>query len=166
MKQYKYLSMLVSVLVAVLLTVSPALAGAQKTSFTGTSSFGESINAGEWMFLADGSGHARGIIEVYYDFNTDPRVSGEETTIYNFNFRPAPSSPIGLAGQIWGTFHIVNDGGRWDGAWTAEVTEDGEYFARGVGHGSGGYEGLIGHWEVYSSSPFGPFELSGWILEP
>jgi hypothetical protein len=105
MKRYKNLSMLVIALVAVLLSASPVMAGAQRTTFTGTSSFGESINAGEWTFLPDGSGHARGIVEVYHDVNTDPRVSGEEKTTYNFNFRPAPSSPLGLAGHIWGTFH-------------------------------------------------------------
>jgi hypothetical protein len=165
MQHPKYVSMLVLALVAVLLSASPAMAGAQRTSFTGASTFGESINAGEWTFLPDGSGRARGIVEVYHDVNTDPRVSGEETTSYNFNFRPAPSSPIGLAGRIWGTFHIVNDGGSWDGSWTADVTENGEYFARGVAYGIGGYEGLIGHWNVYSSTPSGPFTLSGWILE-
>lgn len=37
-----------------------------------------------------------------YAVTTDACVTGEETTIYNFNFRLAPSSPIGLAGQIWG----------------------------------------------------------------
>lgn len=166
MKHPKFLSMLVFILVAVLLSPSPAMAKAQRTPFTGTSSFGESINVGEWTFLPNGNGHARGIVEVYHDVNTDPRVTGDETVIYNFNFRPAPSSPIGLAGRIQGTFHIVNDGGRWDGTWTAEMTEAGEYFARGVAQGSGGYEGLIGHWNVYSSTPSGPFTLSGWILEP
>ena len=166
MKHLKTLSMLVLVLVAVLLAASPAMAGAQRTPFTGTASFGETIHAGEWTFLPGGNVHARGIVELYHDVATDPRVTGEETTTYNANFKPAPSSPIGLAGQIWGAFHIVNGGGSWDGAWTAEITEDGEYFARGVAHGSGGYEGLVGHWNVYSSTPFGPFEVSGWILEP
>jgi len=158
--------MLVIALVAVLLTASPAMAGAQRTTFTGTSSFGESINPGEWTYLPGGNIQARGIVELYHDVNTDPRVTGEETTTYNANFKPAPSSPIGLAGRIWGTFHVENEGGSWDGSWTAEIAEDGEYFARGVAHGSGGYEGLIGYWNVYSSSPFGPFTLSGWILEP
>jgi hypothetical protein len=166
MKHTTFLSMLVFVLVAVLAFPSPAMAGAQRTTFTGTASFGESINPGEWTFLPDGSGHARGIVEVYHDVNTDPRVSGDETVVYNFNFRPAPLSPIGLAGRIEGTSHIVNDGGRWDGTWTAEMTDQGEYFARGVAQGSGGYEGMIGHWNVYSSTPTGPFTLSGWILEP
>jgi hypothetical protein len=46
------------------------------------------------------------------------------------------------------------------------MTDEGEYFARGVAQGSGGYEGLIGHWDIYSRTPTGPFELSGWILEP
>src|SRR5215216_6939842 len=85
MKHPKYVSMLVLALVAVLLSASPAMAGAQRTTFTGTSSFGASINPGEWTFLRDGSGHARGIVEIYHDVNTDPRVTGEETTTYDFN---------------------------------------------------------------------------------
>ena len=166
MKQTSFLSMLAFVLIAVLAFPSQAMAGSQRTTFTGTSSFGESINPGEWTFHPDGSGNARGITEVYHDVNTDPRVTGDETVVYNFNFRPAPASPIGVAGRIQGTFHVMNDGGRWDGTWTAEMTDDGEYFARGVAHGSGGYEGLIGHWDVYSSTPSGPFTLYGWILQP
>jgi hypothetical protein len=166
MKHYKYLSMLVIALVALLFSASPVVAGAQMTTFTGTSSFGESINPGEWMYLPSGNIQARGIVEVYHDVNADARVTGNETTTYNASFKPAPSSPIGLSGRIWGTVHIANEGGSWDGSWTAEITENGEYFARGVAHGNGGYEGLIGHWNVYSSTPTGPFELSGWILEP
>ncbi|HSL42815.1 MAG TPA: hypothetical protein VK897_05245 [Anaerolineales bacterium] len=166
MKHYKYVSMLVLALVAVLLSVSPALAGAQRTTFTGTSDFGGTLNAGEWTFLPSGNVLARGIVEVYYDVNSDARVTGEETIVSNGNFRPAPSSELGLAGNLWGTFQIVNRGGTWDGTFTSEITADGEYFYRGVAHGSGAYEGLIGHWEAYRNGHSGPFALSGWILEP
>ena len=166
MKHTKFLSMLVFVLVAVLLNPSPAMAKAQRTPFTGTSSFGETIHAGEWTFLPSGNVQARGVVERYNDVATDPRATGEETIVSNGNFRPAPSSEIGLAGHLWGTFHIVNEGGTWDGTFTSEITEDGEYFYRGVARGSGGYEGLIGHWEAYRNGHSGPFALSGWILEP
>jgi hypothetical protein len=166
MKYPKFLSMLVFVLVVVLLTPSPAMAGAQRTTFTGTSNFGETLNAGEWTFLPSGNVLARGIVESYNDVATDARVTGEETIVSNGNFRPAPSSELGLAGQLWGTFHIENEGGAWDGTFTSEITEDGEYFYRGVAHGSGGYEGLVGHWEAYRNGHFGPFALNGWILEP
>ena len=166
MKHYKYVSMLVLALVAVLLTVSPAMASAQRTTFTGTSNFGGTLEAGEWTFLPSGNVLARGIVEVYHDVNTDARVTGEETIVSHGNFRPAPSSELGLAGNLWGTFQIVNEGGTWDGTFTSEITADGEYFYRGVAHGTGGYEGLIGHWEAYRNGHSGPFELSGWILEP
>jgi len=166
MKYPKFLSMLVFVLITVLLTPSPAMAGSQRTTFTGTSNFGETLNAGEWTYLPNGSVLARGIVEVYHDVNTDPRVTGEETVVSNGNFRPAPSSELGLAGRLWGTFHIENEGGVWDGTFTSEITEGGEYFYRGVADGSGGYEGLIGHWEAYRNGHSGPFTLSGWILEP
>jgi hypothetical protein len=166
MKYPKFLSMLVFVLVVVLLTPSPAMAGAQRTTFTGTSNFGETLNAGEWTFLPSGNVLARGIVESYNDVATDARVTGEETIVSNGNFRPAPSSELGLAGYLWGTFHIENVGGMWDGTFTSEITEDGEYFYRGVAHGSGGYEGLVGHWEAYRNGHSGSFALSGWILEP
>jgi hypothetical protein len=166
MKYPKFLSMLVFVLVAVLLNPSPATAKAQRTSFTGISNFGETLNAGEWTFLPSGNVLARGIVERYHDVGTDPRVTGQETIVSNGNFRPAPSSELGLAGHLWGTFHIENAGGTWDGTFTSEITEDGEYFYRGVAHGSGGYEGLIGHWEAYRNGHSGQFTLSGWILEP
>jgi hypothetical protein len=166
MKHTKFISMLVFVLVAVLLNPSPAMAKAQRTTFTGTSNFGETIQAGEWTFLPSGNVLARGIVETYNDVGSDSRVTGQETIVSNGNFRPAPSSPLGLAGHLWGTFHIENEGGTWDGTFTSEITEGGEYFYRGVAHGSGGYEGLKGHWEAYRNGHSGPFELSGWILEP
>jgi hypothetical protein len=165
MKHNKFLSMLVFVLVAVLLNPSPAMASAQRTTFTGTSNFGETLNAGEWTYLPNGNVLARGVVETYHDVNTDPRVTGEETIVTNANFRPAPASEIGLAGHLWGSFHIVNEGGTWDGTFTSGITEGGEYFYRGVAQGSGGYEGLTGHWEAYRNGHSGPFDLSGWILE-
>ncbi|MGE5642885.1 MAG: hypothetical protein ACM3Y8_07725, partial [Byssovorax cruenta] len=164
--RYQYLSMLVITLVALLLSTSPAMAAVQKTVFTGTSNFGETLNAGEWTYLASGNVLARGIVETYHDVETDPRVTGTETIITNANFRPAPSSELGLAGHLWGTFHIENEGGAWNGIFASEITEGGEYFYRGVAHGSGGYEGLVGHWEAYRNGHSGAFTLSGWILEP
>jgi hypothetical protein len=95
-----------------------------------------------------------------------PRVTGTETIVSNANFTPAPSSELDLAGYLWGTFHIENEGGAWDGTFTSEITGGCEYFYRGVAHGSGGYEGLVGHWEAYRNGHSGPFTLSGWILEP
>ena len=166
MKNAKYLSVLVFVLVAALFHPSAARAAAQRTTFTGTSNFGETLNAGEWTYLASGNVLARGIVETYHDVNTDPRVTDTETITSNANFTPAPSFELGLAGRLWGTFHIENEGGAWDGTFTSEITEGGEYFYRGVAHGSGGYEGLVGHWEAYRNGHAGPFTLNGWILEP
>ena len=166
MKYPTLLSMLVFVLVAALFHPSAARAAAQRTTFTGTSNFGETLNAGEWTYLTGGNVLARGIVETYHDVNTDPRVTGTETIVSNANFKPAPSSELGLAGRLWGTFHIENEGGAWDGTFTSEITEGGEYFYRGVAHGSGGYEGLVGIWEAYRNGHSGPFTLSGSILEP
>jgi hypothetical protein len=45
----------------------------------------------------------------------------------NANFKPAPSSELGLAGYLWDTFHTENEGGTWDGTITSEITKGGEY---------------------------------------
>ena len=161
-----YLAILAIVLVAALLYSFRAMASANKTTFTGTSNFGEMLNEGEWTNLPIGDVLARGIVETYNDVNTDSRVTGVETIVSNANFKPAPSSELGLAGRLWGTFHIENEGGAWDGVFTSEITEGGEYSYSGVAYGSGGYEGLEGHWEAYRNGHSGPFDLSGWILEP
>lgn len=126
----------------------------------------DTLNAGEWTYLPSGNVLARGIVERYDDVNTDPRVTGVETIISNANLKPAPSSEIGLAGHLWGTFHIENAGGTWDGTFTGEITEGGEYFYRGVAHGSGGYAGLKAHFEAYRNGHSGPCTISGSILEP
>ncbi len=165
MKRYKFLPMLVLALVAVLVSVSPAIAGVQMTAFTGTANFGETLIAGEWTYLPSGNVLARGIVETYHDVNSDPRLTGTETITSNANFRPAPSSELGLAGHLWGTFHIENEGGTWDGTFTSEITEGGEYIYRGVAQGSGGYEGLRAHLEAYRNGHSGPFTITGWILE-
>ena len=165
MKHPKFLSMLVFVLVAVLFNPSTAMASAHRTEFTGTANFVETLNAGEWTYLPSGNVLARGIVETYHDVNSDPRLTGTETITSNANFRPAPSSELGLAGYLWGTFHIANEDGAWDGTFTSEITEGGEYFYRGVAQGSGGYEGLKGHFEAYRNGHSGPFTITGWILE-
>ena len=164
-KHPKFLSMLVFVLAAVLCNPSTAMASAQRTAFTGTANFFETLNAGDWTYLPSGNVLARGIVEVYHDVNSDPRLTGTETITSNANFKPAPSYELGLAGNLWGTFHIENEGGTWDGTFTSEVTEGGEYFYRGVAHGSGGYEWLSAHFEAYRNGHSGPFTIRGWILE-
>jgi hypothetical protein len=114
MKPTSYLSVLIVVLITALLypssaTAYSAMAGT-RTTFTGTSNFSETINAGVWTYLPSGNVLARGIVERYHDYNSDPRLSGVETIVSNANFRPAPSSELGLAGNLWGTFHIENAG--------------------------------------------------------
>jgi hypothetical protein len=71
-------------------------------------------------------------------------------------------------GPEWGTFHIENEGGNWDGTWTGKRDENGYSIIKGVAHGSGDYAGLKGHWTFsrLSPDPAAPFDITGWILEP
>jgi hypothetical protein len=170
MKESKYASVVV-VLVVALLYPSLAMAspqngvGASKTAFTGYSVFSGIVDEGEWTFLPSGNVRARGIVETYNGVSSDPRLTGVESIVSNANFKPAPDSEIGLAGNLWGTFHIENTGGAWDGTFTSEITEGGEYLYRGVAQGIGGYAGLSAHFEAYRNGHDGPFSISGWILE-
>jgi hypothetical protein len=58
----------------------------------------------------DGDYHMRGFIVVYNDITDDPRVSGQDTVVANWNFRLVPP-PVFGTGPMWGTFHIENAGG-------------------------------------------------------
>jgi hypothetical protein len=76
--------------------------------------------------------------------------------------------PAFITGPMWGTFHLVNDGGSWEGTWTGERDEQGFAYIRVVGHGMGGYAGL--HYEMQaqrlSPDPFALYQFEAWILDP
>ena len=167
MKKNKVLTILVLVFLAVLLVAVPAMARAVKTPFSGTESMtGPPVDLGTATF-PDGNYHMRGFTVVYNDVTDDPRVTGLDTVVANWNFRPAPE-PVVWTGPMWGTLHIENVDGTWDGSWTGFRDENGYTIINGVAHGSDTYAGLKGHWTFtrLTPDPTAPFDISGWILEP
>jgi len=147
------------------LTLGSAAAAATSTPFLGTSTFVS--ESGGVPSFPDGRFHIRDFEQVSNDVVSDPRVSGTDTIIVNFNFRVVPP-PVSFSGPMWGTFHVENSGGWWDGTWTGVRDENGFAFVDGVGHGGGGYEGLHGRWhfERLSPNPYAPWSIEGVILDP
>jgi hypothetical protein len=166
MKNIKLVMVPALVLLAVLAAFAPVIAQATKTNFSGTETIAGPPVPGTPTF-PDGNFHMRGHTVVFADVTDDPRVSGLNTVVANWNFRPAPP-PVMWTGPEWGTFHIENEGGSWDGTWTGKRYENGHTIINGVGHGSGDYAGLKGHWTYsrLSPDPAAPYEITGWILEP
>jgi hypothetical protein len=161
----------VAKLALVLLTflVIPGLAMAESitTPFSGTETLaGPPVDPGTETF-PDGNYHMRGFTALYYDANDDPRVTGHDTVVANWNFRPAPPPAVWM-GPMWGTLHIENDNGTWDGRWTGTRDENGYSIITAEGHGSGDYAGLKAPWTFtrLSPDPTAPFDITGWILDP
>ena len=144
----------------------PARAQAVKTEFTGVSYLAGLIDPGVETY-PDGNVHVRGLTLLYFDDLSDPRVTGFDTVLVNYNMRSAPS-PVVITGPMWGTMHIENEGGYWDGTWTGVRDEQGFAYLRGVVHGHGGYEGLKANYELtrLSPDPNAPFNVTGAILDP
>lgn len=156
---------LVAVSGTLLLVGASAAAPATRTPFSGTGSF-VSESGGSPSF-PDGNFHMRGFQQVYNVVVSDPRVSGTDTVMVNFNFRLVPA-PVVFTGPMWGTEHLENAGGYWDATWTGVRSENGFAFLDAVGHGGGGYEGLHVTWhlERLSPDPYADWSVSGTILDP
>jgi hypothetical protein len=167
MKKNIVFAILALVLLIVLLVAAPAMAKAVKTSFSGEESMaGPPLDPGTATFPG-GNFHMRGLTAVYNDVTDDPRVTGQNTIVANWNFRPAPP-PVIWTGPMWGTLHIENNGGAWDGTWTGMRDQNGNSIIKGVAHGSDQYAGMKGHWTFtrLTPDPTAPFDISGWILDP
>ncbi len=160
---------------ALLGTTRPTLA-ASVTEFTGTESFtgifvdlGRAIcpghsPTGTWPPCPAGSRtHLRGLVRIWEDAFTDPRVCGTNVTTESWNVDAT------LTGPIWGTFRlVVSPEEVWEGTWTGlwHATTGSAQF---VGHGAGGrLEDLQLRYECnYTAGPAGVSGLcSGEILDP
>jgi hypothetical protein len=121
---------------------APAWADAKRTYFTGTEtetigSFGTWITDGQRLYIS-------GATLLGAEDASDPRVSGQATIGVN-----AIWDAQTWAGPMWGTFHVVNSDGEWQGHWQGERTfAEGHVYsvivATAVGHGA--YEGLVARW--------------------
>jgi len=118
---------------------APASAGAKRTHFTGTEhqtvgSYGTWISDGSKLYISGATLFATRDA-------TDPRVSGQETLTIAAIWDAAT-----WTGPMWGTFHLENGDGAWDGYWHGERTLSGQDVHSWIVAtmvGSGAYEGLI-----------------------
>jgi hypothetical protein len=76
--------------------------------------------------------------------SSDGRVAGEITTVVNVSFTSLGPSTFDIEARMWGTFHIENDAGSWEGTWRGLRGPglNGIHIIDAVGGGSGAYEGL------------------------
>jgi hypothetical protein len=135
------LTVILVALAIVLLAVGPAAAKANKTYFTASECCETVLQPGE-EFFPDGRYHLRGASSTFEFQADDPRLDNAVNQItINWNFVWMPE-PVFVAGPMWGTFVITNEGGWWEGTWTGVREENGFSYFHFVGRGGGGYEGL------------------------
>ena len=153
------------VLVGILVLVPGyASAAAERTNWTGTENSVAMLDPGDWS-NPGGNIHVRGMVNLYQEQATDPRVTGSNTVVMNANWN------ANWVGPMWGTWRLetaYGGGGVWEGHWTGETQADGSAAYQAVGHGvSGSVKGL----KVMISAedpadPALPTVTSGTIHEP
>ena len=136
------------VMALLLLAVVPGVvqAAPAKTSFSGTEQFLYDIYSGDEYFTNDGIYHIRDGLSVAMLTTTDPCLNGEYTFTGNADFVFIPE-PVFVMGPIWGTFHLENEGGSWEGTYFGYRDELGHSRFKYVGIGGGAYAGL--HFKMF-----------------
>ncbi len=156
------------VMALLLLTVVPGVvqAAPTKTAFTGTDQFLYDIYYGDESFADDGTYQIRNGLSVALLTTTDPRLNGEYTFTFNADFQFMPE-PVFVMGPMWGTFHLENDGGIWEGTYTGYRDELGQSRFKYVVTGYEGYAGLRFKmfYKRLDADPSVPALVSGAIIE-
>lgn len=154
------------VLTVVGLAVGPAQARQVRTEFTGTEAFVADLSPGTETFPDKTLYHVRDAISVFAIQTTDPRVSGEDRVVIDWNFKMV-DPPVFVTGRMWGTFTITNAGGYWAGNFTGVRDRKGYSYFKFEGKGYGDYKGMKLHMRIQrlTPDPTQPEEISGYILE-
>jgi hypothetical protein len=155
----------------ILMIALPAWAKTERAHFLGKVYFCPPLSPPTCLEAADGTEICRGLGVLFKpnsdcdseqpEWEGDERFLGDDAVVINYNFR-------GGTGPQWGTFHLTNDDGYWDGTWTGFKMEDGDTYLKGVGHGADGYEGLKVFWTGERLSPYltDPIVMEGYIFDP
>ena len=159
------IALLAAVALVVLLSVGTAGAKPTKINFTGSEISIGTFDDGTETYPG-GNYHVRDAVELFAFTATDPRVDGVNKITVNWNFKWMPE-PVFVSGRMWGTFVLTNGGGYWNGTWTGVRDMNGFSFFHMVGHGGGGYEGLIlvMDGERLTPDPTQPENYVGTIIE-
>ena len=135
------------------------LAKGNKTYFSGTECFVETLDLGTMTELGNGAVHIAGLQQLYEDVTDDPRTTGDSTVVINAILDLNTGT-----GLFWAPFEIANAQGGWSGMATGRI-DNWMHSMHGVAHGSGAYEGLVGYWTFSQADPDACFDVSGYIVE-
>jgi hypothetical protein len=176
MKQSVIKSQLLKALVLVLSTVGlmlmlpqSAVAGAKMTHFTSIGTLTQPTTL-ETVMVDATTLYGFAVETGYSEEATDPRVTGNSVLRFGAVF-DLPGSP----GPLWGTYHLENADGAWDGYWSGQRTAFSDpdatphLLTTGVttAVGSGAYRGLVARWEVtvVDADSGNPTQERGYIIE-
>ena len=94
---------------------------------------------------------------------SDPRVSGKTTVVWNVDVDPKTGQGI-----MWGTNHIENDGGTWEGSFSGieyePLGDDDYYTVNGWLTGDGEYAGYTFFFQVDAYQYGGPTRKAHGII--
>jgi hypothetical protein len=131
------LAIITALTASVLLQAGTAEARATRIPFTSTE-YCAITSFGTWT-SPDGNLHIRGLTLECTGSTTMPQLDGTNHYVWNANLDATGSGPA------WGTWRLETEDGGWEGAYHTTVTgflsAEPHDTGRGVGHGTGIYEG-------------------------
>jgi len=127
--------------------------------FSGKETPGEMLKPGSTE-TEDGKTIIRGNVQRSQDITDDERIQGELIIETN-----ACLDPASHWGTVWGTFVLMNPGGKWLAAWIGQITAEGVTIYA-MDYGSGGYKGLMANWTYtrIGADPQTAFNIQGFIV--
>lgn len=120
-----------------------------------------SSDVGSWTETETLYSSRDGWITATHDWS-DPRVSGAVTTTFHVDVDPATGQ-----GLIWGTTHIENDGGTWNGSFRGveyETLEGDFHTENGWLAGDGDYAGYTFYYQVDGQQRGGPTRVAHGVI--
>jgi hypothetical protein len=155
--------LIVLLLLSAVLTVaaSPGYQKPKMTPFSGKEVSTGLINPGT-VKVVDGKTITRGLVVTAIDTMSDPRVSGDVTTVANSIY--VGDSFTGI-GPLWGSIHITNPHGGWTIGFTGKQSAGCQTVVHALGWGEGDYRGLTAVWEYKSNNCMFTSTVTGYIVE-
>jgi hypothetical protein len=159
----RFVFVILGIVAALSLLVSPVAARATVTEFTGTQWLLEDTPGA--MTFPGGNIHVRGAVHVNYWSASDPRLQGTATIVAHGNM------DANMVGPFWGPWRLDPDVGEgyWEGTYTGYWRADGSLPIHALAHGRGAFEGLKVMCtidQVWPPTQANPGIITGRILDP
>lgn len=150
---------IVVALFVLLALAMPAAAKTDRIPFSGVDTFIAQTDPGRQWVSDDGILHVRGSVSTYTSTSDSVYYAGEAVIVVNYNLDLATGN-----GQLWGTSHLSNGDGGFDGTWVGKFIAyswEGKGQSKGFGDMAGYQQRFTLQWAPFGDTAEGYTFLPG-----